>query len=172
MNQYWQASEHCIDAQHQPALVLDYARSRDLSERAVFPGTGLDDWEAPPEGHAISPQQYLRLLSNVAAGLNSADTSFQLGQHMLPGHFGAISHALMQAGSLRDGITLLMHYPVLLSPLLAPRFGEEGDLAVLYWTDSFGSAGQHGFIVEMQMTAFSAMRRWLSGERLPWRYCF
>jgi AraC-like DNA-binding protein len=168
----WHAGERCIAAQHQPALVLEYARSRDLDARAVFPGTGLDDWEQPDAGHAMSAQEYLRLLGNVATGLNSADTSFQLGQQMLPGHFGAISHALMQAHSLRDAIALLLRFPIPLCPLLAPRFVEEGGLAILYWTDSFGTAQLRGFVVEMQMTAFSAMCRWLSGERLPWRYCF
>lgn len=172
MNRTWQAGERCIAAQHQPALVLEYARSRDLDARAVLPGTGLDDWQPTDPAHAMSATEYLRLLANVAGGLASADTSFQLGQQMLPGHFGAISHALMQARNLRDAIALLLRFPIPLCPLLAPRLAEEDGLAILYWTESFGTAQQRGFVVEMQMTAFSAMCRWLSGERLPWRYCF
>ncbi|MES2014985.1 MAG: AraC family transcriptional regulator ligand-binding domain-containing protein [Pseudomonadota bacterium] len=169
---YWQASERCIAAQHQPALVLEYARSRDLPARQVFPGSGLDDWELHDPAHAITPTEYLALLGNVAKGLGSADTSFQLGQHMLPGHFGALSHALMQSHNLREAIAVLVRYPVALCPLLAPRFTEEDGLAIVYWSESFGSAQLRGFVVEMQMTALSAMCRWLSGERLPWRYCF
>jgi AraC-like DNA-binding protein len=172
LNPTWQAGERCIAAQHQPALVLEYARSRDLDARAVLPGTGLDDWQPSDPDHAMSASEYLRLLANVAGGLKSADTSFQLGQQMLPGHFGAISHALMQAHSLRDAIGLLLRFPIPLCPLLAPRLAEEDGLAILYWTESFGTAQQRGFVVEMQMTAFSAMCRWLSGELLPWRFCF
>lgn len=172
MNPAWQAGERCIASQHQPALVLAYARSRELDARAVLPGTGLEDWQPADPGHALSATEYLRLLANVAAGLKSADTSFQLGQQMLPGHFGAISHALMHAHSLRDAIGLLLRFPIPLSPLLAPRFAEEDGLAILYWTESFGTARQRGFVVEMQMTAFSAMCRWLCGEPLPWRFCF
>jgi AraC-like DNA-binding protein len=172
LNACWHAVEPCIAARHHPALVLDYARSRELDARKLFPGTGLDGWELPAAGHAISPQQYLKLLANVAAGLDSADTSFQLGQQMLPGHFGAVSHALAQAGSLRAAIGLMTRFPLALSPLLAPRLAEEGDLAIIYWTDSFGAGRQRGFLVEMQMTAFSAMCRWLSGQKLPWRFCF
>jgi AraC-like DNA-binding protein len=172
LNPTWQAGERCIAAQHQPALVLEYARSRELDARVVLPGTGLDDWQPSDPAHAMSAHEYLRLLANVAAGLKSADTSFQLGQQMLPGHFGAISHALMQSHSLRDAIGLLLRYPIPLCPLLAPRLAEEDGLAILYWTESFGTAQQRGFVVEMQMTAFSAMCRWLSGELLPWRFCF
>ncbi len=172
MNASWHAGEACIAAQHQPALVLEYARSRELDARKVFAGTGLDSWEVPGPAHMLSPHSYLKLLANVAAGLDSADTSFQLGQHMLPGHFGAISHALAQAPTLRAAIGLMISFPLALSPLLTPRLAEEGDLAIVYWTDSFGAARQRGFLVEMQMTALSSMCRWLSGERLPWRFCF
>ena len=168
----WHAGEACIISQHQPALVLDYARSRDVPARTVFPGTGLDGWDMPEPTHAISPQQYLKLLANVAAGLDSADTSFQLGQHMLPGHFGALSHALTQASNLRAAIGLMTRFPLALSPLLTPRLAEEGELAIVYWTDGVGAGRQRGFLVDMHMTAFSAMCRWLSGERLPWRFCF
>ena len=168
----WHAGEACIPSQHQPALVLDYARRRELPARTVFPDTGLDSWDMPDPAHAISPQQYLKLLANVAAALDSADTSFQLGQHMLPGHFGALSHALTQAASLRAAIGLMTRFPLTLSPLLTPRLAEEGELAIIYLTDAMGAGRQRGFLVEMHMTAFSAMCRWLFGERLPWRFCF
>lgn len=166
------ASDACVRAQHQPALVLDFAFSRELAARQVLPGTGLDHWETAAADACITPNQYLQLLANVAGGLKSADTSFMLGQQMLPGHFGALSHALLHAPSLRDALALLVRHQVALCPLLAPRLREEGELAVLYWTESFGSAQQRGFVVEMHMTAISAMCRWLAGERLPWRFCF
>ena len=165
------AGDACIVAQHQPALVLDYARSRELDSRTVLRGTGLDDWDAPPAG-AITPAHYLALLGNVATGLASADTSFMLGQQLLPGHFGAPSHALGHAATLRQAITILSEHALTLCPLLTPRLRVEGELAMLYWNDSFGCAQQRGFVVEMHMTAVNAMCRWLSGQRLPWRYCF
>lgn len=172
MNHAWQAADPCIKAAHQPTLVLDYARSRDLDARAVLPGTGLAGWEAGDLEQVISPHEYLRLLSNVSAGLKSPDTSFQLGHQMLPGHFGAISHALTQATCLRNAMELLIRYQIQLCPLLTPHFCDAGNVAALYWTDAFGASQQRGFLVEMHMTAFSGMCRWLSGERLPWRYCF
>lgn len=172
MKRVLHGGDDCIAVQHQPALVLDYARSRDLDRRAVLAGTGLDDLQLPGQLQTITPNHYLQLLANVNAAAGSADTSFLLGQQMLPGHVGAISHALMQSHCLRDAITLLIRYQVQLCPLLSPRLREEHGLAVLYWTDSFGAGRLHGFLVEMHMTAVSAMCRWLSGVRLPWRFCF
>lgn len=166
------AGDDCIVAQHQPALVLDYARSRDLDQQAVLAGTGLDPLQMTRQQLAITPASYLQLLANVSAAAGSADTSFLLGQQMLPGHIGAVSHALMQAPCLRDALTLLIRYQLALCPLLSPRLREEQGLAVLYWTDSFGAGRLHGFLVEMHMTAVSAMCRWLSGARLPWQYSF
>lgn len=166
------AGDACIAAQHQPALALEFAHSRELDARAVLAATGLGSLALPSPRHAVSPGQYLRLLANVVAAADSADTSFLLGQQMLPGHYGAVSQALAQADSLRDALTLLVRYQHALSPLLAPHLREEAGTAVLYWTDNFGAGQQRGLLVEMHMAALGAMCRWRSGERLPWRYCF
>jgi AraC-like DNA-binding protein len=170
---YRQIADSFIPARHQPALVLDYARSRELDERGdlVLRGTGLRNWEMPNALTALSPTQYLQLLSNVMRTLDSPDTSFMLGQQMLPGHYGALSHALLQAQNLRQALEILAVGHAQLCPLLTPRVREEGGMAVLYWTDSFGAPSQLPALVEMHMTAVTAMCRWLSGEKLPWRYC-
>jgi AraC-like DNA-binding protein len=170
---YRQIVDSFIPARHQPALVLDYARSRELDEQGelVLRGTGLRGWEMPAADSMLSPAQYLQLLSNVMRALDSPDTSFMLGQQMLPGHYGALSHALLQARNLRQALEILGAGQARLCPLLTPRLRHEGGMAVLYWTDSFGAPSQMPALVEMHMTAVTAMCRWLSGERLPWRYC-
>ncbi len=166
------AADACILAQYQPTLVLDYARSRELGLAAALADSGLDALQLREAGHTISPAQYLQLLARVAAAAHSTDTSFLLGQQRLPGHFGALSHALMQATCLREAIGLLIRFQMQLSPLLSPHLREEGKLGVLYWTDSVGAGAMRPFLVEMHMTAVCAMVRWLSGERLPWQFCF
>jgi len=171
------AGDSCIEAQHQPALVLDYALSRDADPVALLRGTGLPPLAdgaalAALTGRAVTPLQYLQLLDNAMRLLDSADTSFMLGQQMLPGHDGAASHALLHAPTLRQALHILTACARRLSPLLRPRFKEEGALAVLYWTDSYGAPSQLPALVEMHMTALAALCRWLAGERLPWRFCF
>lgn len=169
---YHGAGDAVISARHQPWQVLDFAASRDAALPALWRGTGLDGPELPPADLSLTPQQYLQLLQNAARVLDSADTAFMLGQQMLPGDYGPASAALLRAGSLREALQLLTDSQRLLSPLLCPRFREEGPLTALYWTDSYGAPGQLPFLAEMHMTALAAMCRWLSGERLPWRFCF
>jgi AraC-like DNA-binding protein len=156
---YSQATDLIIAARHQPALVLDYARSRDVA--VATPAAGL-----------LAPRAYLQLLADVNTALASPDTSFMLGQQMLPGHYGAVSHALLHAQTLRHALDILVAWQGRLCPLLSPRWREEGGLAVLYWSDSFGAPGQLPFLVEMHMTAVVALCRWLGAQRLPWRFCF
>lgn len=169
---YHGAGDTVIPARHQPWQVLDYAASRDVALPALWRGTGLDGPDFPPADLHLAPQQYLQLLQNAARMLDSADTAFMLGQQMLPGDYGPSSAALLRAGSLREALQILVAGQCLLSPLLCPRFRQEGALAALYWTDSYGAPGQLPFLAEMHMTALAAMCRWLGGERLPWRFCF
>ncbi|SFV16043.1 AraC family transcriptional regulator [Pseudoduganella namucuonensis] len=164
--------EASIVAAHQPALVLEYAASRDLAVPALWRGTGLDGPEPPPADLLLAPPQYLQLLQNAARLLDSPDTSFMLGQQMLPGEYGPASGALQHAGSLREALGLLEDWQPVLSPLLRPRLNVEGGLAALYWTDCHGAPGALSLLAEMHMTAVAAMCRWLGGERLPWRFCF
>jgi AraC-like DNA-binding protein len=170
---YRQIGERFIPAQHQPALVLDYACSRELERDGdqLLRGTGLHNWQMPSADCVLTPGEYLELLSNVMRALDSPDTSFMLGQQMLPGHYGALSHALLQAQNLRQALEILCAGHARLCPLMTPRLVEEGGQAVLYWTDSFGAPSQLPALVEMHMTAVTAMCRWLGGERLPWRFC-
>ena len=172
MIRYCQADAPFISARHHPALVLDYARSCDLPAASVVRGTGLLAADVPAAGGTVTPRAYLQLLANVGASLASPDTSFMLGQQMLPGHYGAVSHALLHAQNLRQALDTLVAWQSRLCPLLSPRWREEGGLAVLYWSDAFGAPGQLPFLVEMHMTAVVAMCRWLGGQRLPWRFCF
>lgn len=169
---YRQIGERCIPARYQPALLLDYARSQELDGNDhILRGSGLDSWDLPAAEQVVSAADYLQLLANVLRASDSADTSFMLGQQMLPGHYGALSHGLLQAQNLRQALQILCLGHARLCPLLTPRLREEGAQAVLYWTDSFGAPSQLPALVEMHMTALTSMCRWLAGERLPWRYC-
>ncbi|AKU20896.1 AraC family transcriptional regulator [Massilia sp. NR 4-1] len=162
----------CIAAGQQPALALDYARSRDAADSALLRGLWLDASVLSDPASMITPGQYHQLLANTLRALNSPDTSFMLGQHLLPGHNGAISHALLHAQNLRQALELLTAWHARLTPLLCPRLREENGIAVLYWVDSYGAPSLLPALVEMHMTAVAAMCRWLGGERLPWRFCF
>ena len=167
----WQpAGEPSIPARQQPALALEYGRSRDALDDELLRDTGLLTGLAP-DG-LVSPSQYLQQLTNTLRALDSPDTSFMLGQLLLPGHDGAVSHALVQAPTLRVLLDTLCRFHARLTPLLRPRFESWDGVALVYWVDAFGAPGVKAALVEMHMTALVGLCRWLGGERLPWRFCF
>lgn len=169
---FHQAADACLQAGYHAAQILAYTRSREVDDELILRSVSLEAARITQGQCSISPQQYLQLLGNALQALRSADSSFMLGQQMLPGHFGSVSHALLQAQSLRQALEILCAHSTRLCPLLRPRFSEGKDVAVLYWMNSYGAPSLHPAIVEMHMTAVVAMCRWLSGVRLPWRFCF
>lgn len=86
---------------------------------------------------------------------------------MLPGHLGAVSHALIHAPNLHESLGILTRHQPRLAPLLVPRLMSEGPVAVLYWMDAFSAPALRPLLVELHITAVVGMTRWLSGDRLP-----
>lgn len=156
-----------------PWHLLDFAMQADVMPALIARGSGLPgDGAAPPPGWRISPAQYLQLFSNVLRQLDSADTSFMLGQQLLPGADPQLGRALCHAGSLLEALEVLCAHAGSLTPLLRPRLHLADGQLVLYWCDSHGAPGLRAALVEMHMTAVVALARWLGGSRLPWQFCF
>lgn len=173
MIRYTLPDEATIPACGLPWHFLDYALQREALPAAIARGTGMPgDGSAPLPGTLVSPQQCLQLLTNTLRELDSADTSFMLGQHLLPGADPALTLALRRAGSLLHVLEILCRWPARLLPLLRPRLHVADGQAVLYWTDSHGAPSLRAALVEMHMTAVVSLARWLGGQRLPWRFCF
>lgn len=161
-----------IPLRHQPALVLDHLASLDIDPAAALRGAGLDAQSLEPGAVPLTPAQYLRLLDHAARLADSPETALLLGQTALPGHFGAASHALWHAATLREVLDTLVAHPARLTPLLAPRLVVEGRQAALVWTAACGAPGQRSFLVEMHMSAVKSLGDWLAGTALPWQCCF
>ena len=163
----YEIGSRCLPWEHQAALVLEFARSREVDVAAL-----LADSQLQPGG-LLSPQQLLSLLAALQRELPAPDTPFVLGQLSLPGPMGLASQALSQAGSLHEALHTLVSYAARLSPLLTPRLLQHGDELILLWTAACGvGAAQRGFVVDMQMSALTSVCNWLGGARLPWRYSF
>ncbi len=169
---YYECDTRFIASHHQAAVLVDFAQSRDIDLHRLLRGTGLF-YEDLLAGRAhLCPSRFLRLLENTERCLDANDTSFLLGQRLLPGHYGTVSQMLMQAGNLAEALDMLVHFQPLLFPLLAARRLHSEKQTGLYWVDACGSATQKKFLVEMQLTAVTALCRWLSGEHLPWTFHF
>jgi AraC-like DNA-binding protein len=162
-----------IPARGLPWHVMDYALQRDALPAAIARGAGLPGGGSPPGNDALlTPLQCLQLLQNTLRELDSADSSFMLGQNLLPGADGPLASALRHAPSPRQAMEILCAWSGRLLPLLKPRLHEADGQLALYWTDSHGAPGLRAALVEMHMTAVVSLARWLGGKKLPWRFCF
>ena len=168
----YQLHSRFIPARYQPALLLEYAQSQDLDCMLLLATSGLSKTGELASDASLSPAEYLQLLQRIHQSLPGAETALQLGQQLLPGQLGPISHALLQAPSLGHALDLLLRYQAWLSPLMAPHLMQLGERTLLYWSDACISPRLRGFAVDMMMAAVTGMSRWLSGERLPWTYHF
>lgn len=169
---WYECDSRFIAAHYQPAALLDLALGRDVDSHRLLRGTGLFHDDILAGQVRISPRQFLQLIDNAQRLLAADDTSFLFGQRLLPGHYGAASHALRHAASLHQALTLLVEQRALLSPLLAPRLLVDEHNVYLYWLDSCGAGEQRRFLLEASMTAVYASSRWLAGEKLPWQCSF
>jgi AraC-like DNA-binding protein len=169
---FYDAATPLIPAPHQPAVLLEHLRSLDIDTTPLLGDAGLQALEPDSPSLRISPVQMVALLRSSAQALLDPELPFQLGRQLLPGHYGAASHALLAAGTLRRAMQVLSRHAARLSPLLVPHVAVEGPHAVLYWTDASASAGMRAFLVDMQMSAVAAASHWLAGERLPWQFLF
>lgn len=162
---WYDADRRLIPWAYQGAVWAQYARSRDVDLHAWTQQAGVR------AGELLSTRQSLALLGPLQR--SAKDSAFVLGQMSLPGHYGLASQALQQAENLIDALQLLARYSARLSPLLTPRVLVQEDDVIVYWTDACGLPGaQRAFVVDMQMSAVTAMAQWLGHSRLPWRYSF
>lgn len=173
---HYDAGTPLIPAQHQPAVLLEFLRSLDVDPTPVLGDAGVQGLgvagAASTPAAMLSSLQWLALLRSTARRVNEPEWAFQLGRQLLPGHYGAASHALLTAHSLRRALQVLAAQGPRLSPLLLPHVRLDGPLAILCWTDACGAAGLRSTLVDMQMAAVAATCHWLAGERLPWTFLF
>jgi AraC-like DNA-binding protein len=161
-----------IPALHQPALLADLVQEHGVDPAAWLAASGVPAAALLTQPRAISPAEWLRLMAHADRLLAAPDTAFVYGRRLLPGHHGAASHALQQAGCLLDALQTLVRHTTRLSPLLTPRLLVERDEVLLVWRDAVGLGAQRAWVVDMAMAAVAAMAEWLGGQPLPWTFCF
>ncbi|EPL08867.1 AraC family transcriptional regulator [Pseudomonas sp. CF161] len=169
---WYETDSRFIPGHYQPATLIDLALSRDIDSHRLLRGTGLFHEDILAGQTRLSPQQFLGLIGNSRRLLDADDSSFLFGQRLLPGHYGAASHALQHAQNLHQALDTLIQQQALLSPLVAPRLLLDEQYAYCYWLDSCGAGEQWRFLLEASMTSLIAMSQWLSGQRLPWECSF
>lgn len=168
-NSWYENDSRFIPGHWQPAVLVDLALSRGIDSHRLLRGTGLFHEDLQAGRARLSAQQFLQLIENSERLLAAADTRFLFGQRLLPGYYGAASHALQHSADLGQALDTLCRHRALLSPLLSPRVLLDEKNVYVYWLDSCGAGAQQRFLVESAMTALLAMSRWLGGMPLPWK---
>ncbi|WP_165856343.1 AraC family transcriptional regulator [Marinobacter sp. JSM 1782161] len=169
---WYDADSRFIAAHHQPALLIELAQDRGARSHKLLRHTGLflDDLY---RGQAcISPAQSLRLIDNARQMERGQELGFLWGSRLFPGHYGAISTLLQQAGSLADMLAVIRRYQPLLFPWLVPQVVEDERWCYLVWLDPIGTGALRPFLTETAMSAVASVSAWLAGRKLPWRYLF
>ncbi|WP_339515181.1 AraC family transcriptional regulator [Pseudomonas sp. RL_15y_Pfl2_60] len=166
---WYENDSRFIPGHWQPAVLVDLALSRGIDSHRLLRGTGLFHEDLQAGRVRLCAQQFLQLIDNSECLLAAADTRFQYGQRLLPGYYGAASHALQHSADLGQALDIVCRYRALLSPLLSPRVLLDEQNVYVYWLDSCGAGAQQRFLVESAMTALLAMSRWLAGAPLPWK---
>lgn len=169
---WYETDSRFIPGHYQPATLIDLALSRDIDSHRLLRGTGLFHEDILAGQTRLSPQQFLGLIGNSRRLLDADDSSFLFGQRLLPGHYGAASHALRHAQNLHQALDTLVQQQALLSPLATPHLLLDEKYAWFYWLDSCGAGDQWRFLLEASMTSLVSMSQWLSAQRLPWECSF
>ncbi len=164
---FHQIHDAVLAGQGQAALLLEFARTQGFE---LSPYQGLS--QAAHCAGMISAADYLQALQSFFKQRPERDSSFLLGQNLLPGHYGQHSQALINAANLRHALRHLTQHYRHFSPLLRPRLIESQRYLILYWSDSYGAPALRQHLVEMHMAAVSSLARWLAERKLPWRFCF
>lgn len=169
---YYECDSAFIPAHYQPATLLDLAMGRGCEHNRLLRGTGLFHDDILAGARVTSPEKFLLLIANAQRLLPGDEISFLLGQRLLPGHFGACSHALRNAATLQGALELLAQRYALLSPLLRPRLWQDERWLWICWGDACGLGERRRFVVESMCAAVVALSRGLLRERLPWEFFF
>lgn len=170
--QYFEADTKLYAAQHQPAAIMDFAMSRDANSHLLLRGTALFIEDIIASDKRISPAEFKALLDNCQKEIHTPDTSFLIGQRLLPGFYGAVSQALQLAPNLKYAVQHLQDYHALLTPLLTLRTFENDTHFYLYWTDHIGLKTNLPFVIELYMSAIKYLVHTLSRQKYPWEYSF
>ena len=161
-----------IPAHGQAAVLLDLAADQAIDSNVLLRHTGLFREQIVQGEAQLSSHDFLQLIHNSRRSLADSELSFRYGQRLFPGHYGAASTLLANAGNLAQALQVFCDFGVLIQPLAGARLSLSEQHLCLQWLDCAGSGPHWRFIVEAAMTGVASVTRWLSGERLPWQFLF
>ncbi len=169
---WYECDDRVIAAHHQAALLIDLLLSMGLCSHKILRGTGLFYEDVLSGERMMTAEQFLQLIRNARRLSPDPGLSFRWGAQFWPGHYDSYSHLLANAANLEEALNSLVTYRHYLSPLLSPKWFVDEHHCYIQWVDAVGLGDEHRFVVEAANAGMVSMTRWLSEQRLPWRFVF
>lgn len=161
-----------IPSQAIPLVILDMVQQFDQDCHKALKGTRLFLDDILSQNPNLNIDQLAKLYDNTKQLLKADDTSFLLGQRLLPGNCGAASQALNLAPNLYWALELLQQLHPILIPLMQPTFVMDEDKGYVFWSDACGADKLQQDWLEACSVALVAYSRRLNGQHLPWTIHF
>ncbi|EWH09339.1 AraC family transcriptional regulator [Catenovulum agarivorans DS-2] len=171
------ADSKCLPLQHLPTSIIDLALSRGVYPEKILRGSGIFLQDLTAEGAAgkqlTSPEQVIKLLDKTKQYITGYDSSFLLGQRLLPGQYGAFSQALQHATNLAELLKVFAHYQSLINPFIGCELRTSQQQLHLYFYDAIGlTEEQYIYLLEVVLTALTSCIKYLTNSKIKMHYQF
>jgi AraC-like DNA-binding protein len=140
--------------------LFDYLRLRGISEAALLGGAAV-----PQGDDARISEHDAAALFNRAAALTGDDAlGLHAGEHIRPGHYGALGYVAMACSTLGEALLCQQRYQRLVLDIGPPQLSLEKDAVVISWqTDPDPLYRQ---LAEFNFAGLLSFIRWITGQPL------
>lgn len=169
MTPYSLMSEKTLPAAEQLLGLFELASNRSVHLDKLLKGTGIFADDCEKSNCKVSTQQLLTLYQNASRHFQAKDSSFLLGQYLLPGVHPEFSRAILCAPTVDEALRALHDHGHIALPMLNFRYyyGDQYVYVQLIAVDV--EDYKHEFLIEAAMTAVLSMFRWLGADTRQWQ---
>lgn len=175
--QWTERNDKVVPARHHIALLLDLLSNRGINMNYALRHTGIFYEDLIAYDLMVSPEQFARLISNIAKLEQFPEISFLFGQQLIPGAFSASSHLLVHAPTLKEMIENLTTYSEVYFPLVKLRSQFDDSGVYLFAEDPYGETSSltlsyrgtyRRWLIEYVFTAVISTTNWRVDKTMPW----
>lgn len=165
---YYALADKRFLAQENLLGLLELAQSRGVHPDKLLKGSSLFSGDIEDASTMLSAQQLLTIYKNAKRSFGADDSSFLLGQYLLPGNHPQFASAILASPTLLDLIELLQEFGFLSQPLIEFKsvYDDQNLYLQLLPVDIDDYAND--FLMESISSAFFSFSRWLGVDTSSW----
>lgn len=166
---YTPLDEKIVPAAEQLLGLFELARNRSVSLDKLLKGTGVFAEDSEKSHSKISVLQLLELYQNSNRLFQSKESSFLLGQYLLPGLHPEFSRAILCSPTVGDALTVISSHGHIALPMLEVSYYYSDQNMYVQLITADVQDYQHEFLMEAAMGAVLSMFRWLGANTKRWQ---